>query len=95
VVPEEGFGWDQFDALNDVYYHQNRERALDDILEDFRRVQTEMLAKVATYSDEELAGGGRMTGMFIDSPADAIAANTSEHYALHLAQIREWLNRRR
>jgi hypothetical protein len=92
TVPEEGFGWDQFDELNDQYYQIHKDRSLEDILADFRRVQQAILAKVETMSDEELAGGGRYAGMFSDSPADAIAGDTHLHYQKHLAQIRAWLN---
>ena len=93
-VPEAGFGWEQFDALNDLYYQRSKGRALDDIMAAFHNAQLEMLAIVQNLTDEELAGGGRMTGMFRDSPADAIASNTCWHYDIHLAQIREWLNQR-
>jgi hypothetical protein len=61
---------------------------------EFHDTQRQMLAAVERLTDEELAGGGRMSGMFIDSPADAIFGNGYEHYELHLTQIREWLNKR-
>jgi hypothetical protein len=93
-VPEAGFGWDQFDALNDMYYQRSKDRALDDILAELHRVQLEILSLVQRLTEDELAGGGRMTGMFSDSPAHAIASNTCWHYDFHLAQIREWLNQR-
>lgn len=92
-VPDEGFGWEDFDAQNDLYYRRTKDHSLDDILADARRVRAEILALINGLTDEELAGGGRFAGMFIDSPGEAIASNTYEHYGQHITQIREWLNR--
>ena len=94
TIPETGFGWHQFDEINDVYYQKHRADSFEQIRDNAVRVQALMLDTVARLTDEELAGNGRMTGMFSDSPADAIAANTFEHYQLHLEQIRVWLNQR-
>jgi hypothetical protein len=94
TVPEAGFGWDQFDALNDVYYQRSKDRTLDDILAEWHHAQLEILSLVQGLTEDELAGSGRFTGMISDSPAHAIASNTCWHYDVHLAQIREWLNQR-
>lgn len=96
TVPEAGFGWGEaaFEQLNDKYYQLYKDRPLTEILADFRRVQGQMIAEVESFSDEELAGGGRFTSMFTDSPADAIYSNTAHHYELHLSQIRDWLRKR-
>jgi hypothetical protein len=94
TVPEVGFGWDQFDALNDVYYQRSKDRALDDILAAFHQTQSEILSLVQRLTEDELTGSGRFAGMTSDSPAHAIASNTCWHYDVHLAQIREWLNQR-
>ena len=91
TVPEAGFGWHEFDRLNDVYYQRNRQLSLDEIVADFHATRQTMLARIEQFSEAELAGGGKFAGLFIDSPADAIEGNTSHHYELHLAQIRGWL----
>lgn len=92
-VPDEGFDWEDFDVQNDLYHQRTKDHSLEDILADARRVRAEILALIDGLTDEELAGGGRFAGMFIDSPRDAIASNTCEHYEQHVTQIREWLNR--
>jgi hypothetical protein len=90
-VPEEGYGWKEFDRLNEASHERTQALDYAALYANFKRVQTRMLATVEAMTDEELAGGGRYTGMFSDSPMDAIAANTCEHYELHLQQIRAWL----
>jgi hypothetical protein len=90
-VPEEGYGWNEFDRLNEAAHERTKALEYAALYADFKLVQVQMLATVEAMTDEELAGGGRYTGMFSDSPIDAIAANTCEHYELHLQQIRTWL----
>jgi hypothetical protein len=94
TVPEEGFMWgDGLEALNDKYYQLNKERSLAEIRRDFHRSQSEIIAKVTSMTEDDLAGGGRYAGMFKDSPADAIADDTYQHYNTHLSQIRDWLKK--
>jgi hypothetical protein len=92
TIPEPGFGWDEFDGINERIYQRNRDRSYADILADYYRSHEAILALVSRLSEDELAGGGRMAGMFRDSPAEVIYSNTAHHYDLHLSQIRTWLN---
>lgn len=91
-IPEEGFGWHELDALNDFFVQRFKEYPYAALLEAFRKAHIDILATVNQLTEDELAGGGRMAGMFIDSPADAIAGNTFQHFEVHVAQIRDWLN---
>jgi hypothetical protein len=91
TVPEPGFGWNEFDRLNDVYYQRYAQYSCDAILREAVRVRGEVLAVVRGFSEEELAGGGAMHGLFLDAPAIAIADNIPNHYAEHLEQMRLWL----
>lgn len=93
-VPEPGFGWHEFDALNAVGYERNQHRDYADVQRDFHQTQRRMLTAVETLTDAELRGEGRFAGMFTDSPGAAIAANTYEHYDYHMTQIRDWLDSR-
>ena len=92
--PEIGYGWGaaELDRLNDFYYQRDRAKSWEDVLADWHSAQSDLLALVEDLHDEELAGGGRYAGMFIDSPAGAIADTTFLHYELHIGQIRTWLN---
>lgn len=92
TVPEAGYRWNEFDQLNHAYYEQTRDLSFSQVTARFQQAHTTILEKVAQYTEEELAGGGRMQTMFIDSPFEAIYANTAHHYTLHVAQIRTWLN---
>lgn len=92
TVPEPGFGWDEFDRLNAVGYERYREWDYEDVRRAFHATQAQMLTAVDRLSEAELRGEDGMTGMFRDAPVGAIAANTYEHYELHLAQIRDWLD---
>ncbi len=93
--PEPGYGWDEaeFARLNDFYYQRDKTKSWEDVLAEWHSAQSDLLALVEDLNDEELAGGGRYAGMFMDSPADAIASNAFLHYDLHIGQIRMWLNR--
>ena len=89
-IPLEGYSWDQFDEINAFYYDCYKGVVKNEIVDKFHAIQKQVLMKVESYTDGELAGGGRFEGMFIDSPADVIYVRACEHYEMHLAQIREW-----
>jgi len=84
TIPEPGFGWHEFDALNAVSYEQNKGR-------DFHQTRQRIMAAVEALTDAELRGEERFSSMFRDSPGAVIAANTYEHYDYHMAQVHEWL----
>lgn len=91
-APEPGFGWDQFDALNAQGYERHQDRPYADIQRDFYQTRQTVLAAVSALTEAELRGEGRFIGLFRDSPAAAVAANTYEHYTFHMAQVRDWLD---
>lgn len=94
TIPEEGYGWDQFDAINEKYYLLDKDRPYEDIWAAFLKANADLeqcLWKELQITSEELLGKGRFTGIFRDSPLEAILANTVDHYQFHLAQIRAWL----
>jgi hypothetical protein len=93
-IPEEGFGWHELDALNEFFVQQFKDYPYATLLDALRKAHADILMIVNQLIENELAGGGRMTGMFIDSPSDVFAGNTFQHFELHIAQIREWLNKR-
>jgi hypothetical protein len=88
---EPGYGWDEIDRLNDFYYQRDQALDWEAVLAAWHSAQSDLLTLVEDLNDEELAGGGRFSGLFTDSPADTIAGNTILHYELHLGQIRRWL----
>jgi hypothetical protein len=94
IAPETGYGWDEADLnrLNDFYQQRDQAKAWDDVLADWHSAQTDILTLVEDLNDDDLAGEGRFAGLFLDSPADAIAGNTFLHYEIHIAQIRQWLH---
>jgi hypothetical protein len=78
------------DEENEQIYQQNKDRALADVLTDFRASYQTVLATLQSMSEESL------NGTFPWSSSDkqvwpVIVGNTYEHYAEHSAIIQRWL----
>lgn len=79
------------EQVNQAIYEKNRERTLQDVLDQWRRVYQDLMQVIDGMSDEELftrkvswLGGG--------SFAEAIPGNSYEHLRHHEGDIRAWLN---
>lgn len=78
---------------NAAIFDQNRDRSLQDVLAEARRVYTELLEALQSLAEEDLIDPGR----YRDMPADWVpwrvfADNTYDHYSAHIPTIRAWLN---
>jgi uncharacterized damage-inducible protein DinB len=82
------------DERNAAIFEQNKDRALDDVLEESRQIFPQLLEVAEGLSDEELNDPRRFAGMPEEwSPWELVASNSYTHYPDHIASIRAWLER--
>lgn len=80
------------DERNELIYQQNKERPLQEVVQDGRRSSANLLQAVQSLSDEDLNDANH----FRDMPEDWIpwhifAGNSYEHYQDHLPALRAWI----
>lgn len=90
VEPEVVRGWDM-DVINPVLFERNRNRSLDDVLDELRRVYAELARKLDTLPFEELMKPRRA-----DDPERRplllwVLGDSAEHFAEHRATIEKML----
>lgn len=81
------------EQVNDWIRQTNRDKALETVLAESRRSFEELVSLLHSTSEEDLTTPKRFGWVSSGSVADAIPANTYEHYEEHGAQIRAWLKR--
>jgi hypothetical protein len=86
--------WDlPLDQRNAAIFEQNRDRPLNDVLEESRQVFPQLLELAESLSDEDLNDPHHFQGMPEDwLPWGLVADNTFTHYPDHIASIRAWQN---
>jgi hypothetical protein len=81
------------DERNAAIFEQNKDRALDDVLEESRQIFPRLLELAAGLSAEELNDPRRFSEMPEEwSPWELVASNSYTHYPDHIASIRAWLD---
>lgn len=86
-----------FDAINNLIYSQNKNRSVDSALEYFHATHMDLLNELAKMSDADLQKPYSYYQPLAPKPKNDfpvlgwIAGNTFEHYAEHIAWIREML----
>jgi uncharacterized protein (TIGR03083 family) len=85
--------WDlPTDERNAVIFQENRDRGLDEVLEESRAVFGELLSQLELLTDEDLNDPAQFPGMPLEwAPWQILASNTYEHYTDHARQAKEWL----
>lgn len=81
------------DRINAQVYAANRDRAWDDVYNDFVRVHNEVAAAVRDLREDDLfdpARGLPVMGGAGRRVVDFVVDNTSAHFAEHAAQIAAW-----
>src|SRR5205085_12024223 len=80
------------DERNEITYQPNKDRPLDDIVDEGRQAYMALLEAVQTLSDEDLNDPHRFKNMPQEwSPWQLIAGNSFKHYPDHMSSIRKWL----
>ncbi len=81
---------------NAIIYAENADRALDDVLDESRRVHARMMELLDGLSDRELNDAASFPGMPAEwAPWDVIASNTCEHYDGHAESMDAWVGSER
>ncbi len=78
-------------ALNNRDAAADKDRTWDDVWTEFNAVHGQVVALLGGYSEEDLFGLVRFRGIWSQPPWRLIAGNTHEHYAYHMALVRERL----
>ena len=80
------------DERNESIYQQNRERPLQEVVQEGQSSYAELLQAVQDLSDEDLNDASRFREMPEDwIPWQIFAGNSYEHYQDHLPALHEWV----
>jgi hypothetical protein len=93
--PAPGMTWDDLDDLNAQIYADNKDRALDEVLEEFQASHQRAVETVQAMTEEELLDPGRFEWRQGDPMWHMVAANTCWHYKEHRETIGSWLAEKR
>jgi hypothetical protein len=95
-IPQEfldGFDDEDIDRWNAQTYQANRERFLEDVLEDFRNSYSQALNFVETTDETDLVDPKRFPWRNGRPLWMMVAANTWWHYRMHRETIEDWLEK--
>ena|ERR1051326_836029 len=81
---------EEMDRLNERFYRENKNRPLDEVLNDFQSTHTTMLAAVEAMTDEDLTDPHRFAWTNGKPLWQFIASETYEHTLEHIGAIRRW-----
>ena len=80
------------DEGNEIWYQQNRERPLHEILSEEQQAYADLLAVAQTLNDEDLNDPHRFQQMPENwIPWRLFAGNSFKHYQDHIPALRTWL----
>jgi hypothetical protein len=82
---------EEMDALNAQFYQQNKARALDEVMADFRTSYQHIMDIVRAMPEEDLISPHKFAWSQGRPLWHLIAGDTYEHYQEHRAQIQEWM----
>ncbi len=79
------------DEINELYYQQNKDRALADILDEFHETAQSLQESIEALTDEQL--NSPITWLNGRTLASYVAGDSYEHYEEHTEIIQQWLAR--
>src|SRR6266446_8848727 len=83
------------DERNEIVYQQNRDRPLQEILQEEQQAYADLFEAAQALSDEDLNDSQRFKQMPEEwVPWQIIAGCSFKHYQDHMPSIREWLAQR-
>ncbi len=86
-IETEESGQETMNRLNDHLYEQNKSRALDDVLADFRQTHEQVLTQLSQLTEEDIFKPNRFAWRHGASLYGNIEGNTSGHYREHRGWI--------
>ncbi len=82
------------DERNAVIYEENKDRSLEDVRDEARRVYAQLYAALECLTDDDLNDPSRFAEMLPDwLPWHIFAQNTYEHYDHHTGDVYAWLEK--
>ena len=81
----------QIDAHNAQIYECNRERPLDEVLDEYQSSYDQVLVLVQSLPEKGLFSPGAYSWTGCLSLADYVASNTCQHYCWAKTLLRRWL----
>lgn len=86
-------GQEQMNRYNAYLFEQNRDRALTDVLDDFRETFMQIVALIESLSDAEIFDANHFPARNGRPLITFIVGDTYEHYDEHIGWIHDWLAR--
>lgn len=99
-LDEELFTSSDYDASNDVLFRRHKDQSLQEVLTALRDTHSQLLALLADLTDEDLLKPYSLyqphaEGNHINSPIiDWLAGDTYTHYAEHIIEIDDLINKK-
>jgi hypothetical protein len=81
------------DEINERVVAQHRTATLQAVREDYEATYSRLVEMVKHLPDEAFQAGSQMERILEDTIHGVLANNTYEHWPIHAAQIREWIER--
>ncbi len=88
-IPAPGFKWNQTPQLNQHIYEKHRDRALDEVLEQFQASHLEILGVIQDLSNEKLFTAGHFAWTKKNTLGTYMVSATSSHYLWARKEIRK------
>ncbi len=89
-APETTEGGPTVDQLNEKFYREMKERPFEQVWDDLDSSYHQILARLTDWKEKDLFDPKRFKWMKGQPFAEYIVGDSSDHYAEHAAQIREW-----
>jgi len=86
---------EQVDQLNAQFYHEQKDRPLERILEDLHDVHLALLNRLETFPEKALIDPKKYKWMKGEPLSRMVAGDSFEHYREHAADIRAWREKQR
>ena len=84
---------EEVDRLNARFYREQKDRLLEQVLEDSHNVHLALLNRLEAFSDKALFDPTKYTWMRGEPLARSVAGDSCEHYREHADQIQAWRQR--
>jgi len=79
-TPEEGYNWRQMGILNELYRVRNKDRPLNEVLDDFHASYKQIMDVIESIPEKEMLEVGKYSWTGKLPLIGWIAGNTCEHY---------------
>jgi hypothetical protein len=90
-----GLDDEEVDRLNEQFYQENKSRALDEVMTDFRSTYLQIVEAVQAMQEEDLTDAQRFSWARGIPLWRFVAGDTYEHYLEHIGPIKDWLAKTR